>query len=73
MNFFEVLKKKLEAQGLPLVEQLAEKVWIAVKETALEVSAASPNNLVRAVVPGAVQAIDGMVNDLVNKIDGQEG
>lgn len=73
MKFFDVLKEKLEEKGLPVVEQLAEKAYEAVKETALEVAAASPNNLVRALVPTGVMAIDGMVKDLVDKIDGQEG
>ena len=73
MNFFDILKQKLEAKGLPVVEQLAEKAYEAVKETALEYAAAHPNNLVRALVPTGVAAIDGMVNDVINKIDGQPG
>lgn len=73
MNFFDVLKKKLAEKGLAQAEVMAEIAYEAVKETALEVAAASPNNIVRAVVPGAVSVLDGMARNVIDKIDGQPG
>lgn len=73
MKFFDILKEKLKAKGMQQVEELAEVVYECVKETALEVAAASSNNIVRALVPPAVMALDGVAKDVVDKIDGQEG
>ncbi len=73
MNFMEILKAKLEAKGMPVVEQLAEQVYEAVKETSLEVAAASSNALVKSLVPLAIASLDGVAKETLNKIDGQQG
>lgn len=73
MNFMDQLKKNLAAEGLPMLEQLAEKVYGAVTKTALEYAAAQPNLIVKAMVPPAVKALDGIALPAIDKIDGQPG
>ena len=69
----KVLEKKLLAQGLPLVENLAEKAYAAVKEWIVESAPVSETKIDDIVVPLAFPVIDAVVIPAINKIDGIEG
>lgn len=73
MNFLQLLEQKLKAKGMPVVENLAEQVYAAVKEAGLEAAAQSGNPLVIALVPVGIQALDGLATSAIDKIDGQPG
>jgi hypothetical protein len=72
-EYLKALEGKLVAQGLPMVEALAEKVYAAVRETDLEAAAASSNPLVQMIVPVAQKAMDGIVGPVLNKISTTDG
>lgn len=72
-EYLKALEGKLVAQGLPMVEQLAEKVYAAVRETDLEAAAASGNPLIQMIVPVAQKAMDGIVGPVLNKISTTDG
>jgi hypothetical protein len=72
-EYVKALEAKLVAQGLPMVESLAEKVYAAVRETDLEAAAASGNPLIQMIVPVAQKALDGVVGPILNKISTTDG
>lgn len=67
------LEKKLLAQGLPMVENLAEKAYVAVKEWIQESAPISENKIDDIVVPLAFPVLDKVVEPALDKIDGIEG
>ena len=69
----EVLKEKLLAQGLPMVENLAEKAYAAVKEWIMESAPVSENKIDDIVAPLAFPVLDKVVEPAMDKIDGIEG
>jgi len=68
----KALGEELKNQGLPLLEDGAEKVYAAVKNW-LVASAAIQGGLVGGILPAALDAVDGYVKTQIDKIDGQEG
>jgi hypothetical protein len=68
----KALAAELEAQGLPLLEDGAEKAYAALK-TWLKKSAEIQGGLVGGILPAALDAIDGFVTSNIDKIDGAEG
>lgn len=67
------LEKKLVAQGLPVIEGLAEKTYAAVKEWVEESAPISENKVDDVVVPLAFPVLDKVVLPAIDKIDGEEG
>ena len=66
----KALGEELKAQGLPLLEDGAEKVYAAVKIW-LVASAAIQGGLVGSILPAALDAIDGYVTSKIDEIDGE--
>lgn len=63
---------ELKAQGLPLLEDGAEKVYVAVVKW-LKDSAAIQGGLVGSILPAALDAVDSYVVSKIDEIDGQVG
>lgn len=72
-EYLASLEAELKAQGLPMVEALAEKVYASVRKVDLAAAAASGNPLIMAIVPVAHQALDSIALPAIDKIDGQPG
>lgn len=68
----KALGEELKAQGLPLLEDGAEKVYAAVNKW-LKDSAAIQGGLVGSILPAALDAVDGFVKGKIDQIDGVEG
>lgn len=68
----KALGEELKAQGLPLLEDAAEKVFAAV-DSWLRKSAEIKGGLVGSILPAALDAVSGYVAEKIDKIDGQEG
>lgn len=68
----KALGEELKAQGLPLLEDGAEKVYAALGKW-LRDSAVIQGGLVGSVLPAALDAVDGYVKAQIDKIDGQVG
>lgn len=68
----KVLEAKLKEKGLPEVEDLAEKVYSAVKEWVVESAPVSETKL-DDFAPIAFPIIDKIVAPAIDKIDGQVG
>jgi predicted Fe-Mo cluster-binding NifX family protein len=66
----KVLEEKLKAKGLPAAESLAEKAAEAVFEWSKESVAAHENALVKALAAPAIAALEEVVKEAINKIDG---
>lgn len=66
------LGEELKAQGLPLLEDGAEKVYAAVKNW-LVASAAIQGGLVGSILPAALDAVDNYAKAKIDQIDGQVG
>lgn len=66
------LQTKLVAAGLPEVEDLAEKVYGAVKAWVKESGVITESPLIK-MAAGFVDTLDGVVVPILNKIDGKEG
>lgn len=71
--FLKLLEENLKAEGLPVLENLAEKVYGAFSKTATMYAESHSNALVKALVPAAVKALDGVAIPAIDKIDGQPG
>lgn len=69
---FKALGKELEAQGLPLLEDGAEKTYAALTIW-LRKSAELQGGLLGSILPKALDAVDGFVKAQIDKIDGQVG
>ena len=68
----KALGEELKAQGLPLLEDAAEKVFAAV-DSWLRKSAEIQGGLVGSILPAALDAVSGYIAEKIDKIDGQEG
>lgn len=68
----KALGEELKAQGLPLLEDGAEKAYAAVNAW-LKKSAAIQGGLVGSILPAALDAVDGFVKGKIDQIDGVEG
>lgn len=68
----KALGEELKAQGLPLLEDGAEKVYAAVNKW-LKDSAAIQGGLVGSILPAALDAVDAFVKGKIDQIDGVEG
>lgn len=68
----KALGEKLKAQGLPVLEDTAEKVYKATKEWAQESAIISKNKIDDVVAPFYDQ-LDKLVLPQIDKIDGVEG
>ena len=68
----KALGEELKAQGLPLLEDGAEKVYAAVT-TWLRNSAVIQGGLVGSILPAALDAVDGFAKAQIDKIDGEVG
>lgn len=66
------LGEELKAQGLPLLENGAEKAYAAV-DSWLRKSAAIQGGLVGSILPAALDAVKAFAEEQINKIDGVEG
>lgn len=66
------LGEEMKAQGLPLLENGAEKAYAALNAW-LKKSAAIQGGLVGSILPAALDAVDGFVKQNIDKIDGVEG
>jgi len=66
------LGEELKAQGLPLLEDGAEKVYAAVVVW-LKKSAEIQGGLVGSILPAALDAVDGYVKAKIDEIDGNVG
>ena len=62
------LEAKLIAQGLPIVEQLAEKVYLAVEDWIKESAPLSTNTIDDVIVPLAFPIIDKYILEAIKKI-----
>ena len=69
----KVLEQKLLAKGLPLIENMAELTYAAVKEWVLESAPISPNKVDDVVAPLAFPVLDGVVNPAIDGIDHVKG
>jgi len=69
---FKALTDKLVAQGLPVVEDLAEKAATAVFEWTEESILAHPNALVKAIGIPAVQILKPLAFKAIDQIDGKD-
>lgn len=68
----KALGAELKNQGLPLLEDGAEKVYAAVTVW-LRKSAAIKGGLVGSILPAALDAVDGYLKSKIDEIDGVEG
>jgi hypothetical protein len=68
----DALGEELKAQGLPLLENAAEKAYAAV-DSWLRKSAAIQGGLVGSILPAALDAVKAFAEEQINKIDGVEG
>lgn len=68
----KALGEELKAQGLPLLEDGAEKAFAAL-DLWLRKSAAIQGGLVGSILPAALDAVSGYVADKIDAIDGVEG
>lgn len=73
MNFLEALEAELKAQGLPLVEGLAEVIVKSVAKVGKEAVLASGSPYVKVVGPLLIDALLPELLKQVDKIDGLEG
>jgi hypothetical protein len=69
----EVLKERMKAEGLPLLEDSVERVYKVFSKWMVDSAAIHSNPLVQAVLPPAMEAADKLVLGQVDKIDGVEG
>lgn len=67
------LAEKLKAQGLPLAEDLAEKLALCFFEWTEESLAIHPNPIVKTIGQGAVAALKPLALQEIDKIDGLPG
>lgn len=67
----KALEAELKAQGLPVLESAAERIYAAVSKWVKE--SATLSGGVYLVVPPIMLAVDSMVAEQLNKIDGQPG
>lgn len=70
---FKNLQDRLQAQGLPLVENLAELVAKEVFDWAQDSCMSHPNGLVKSLGTAAVATLRPLALEQIDKIDGQEG
>lgn len=68
----KLLVEKLKAQGLPVVEDMAEKAYGAVKEWVRESAVISENKYDDLGIP-FLNYVDQIVMPQIDKIDGKEG
>jgi hypothetical protein len=68
----KVLLEKLKKQGLPVLEDGAEKTYVAVKEWIKESALESENKYDDLGIP-FINYVDQLVMPQLDKIDGQEG
>lgn len=69
----KVLEEKLLAKGLPLVEDMAEKVYESVKEWVLESAPVSKNGLDDIAAPLLFPVLDKVIEPIMDGIDHVEG
>lgn len=69
----QVLTERLKAQGLPVLEDTAEKVVIVLLDWVKESALLHENLIVKAVVPAAIDTVKPLALTQVDKIDGQVG
>lgn len=69
----KVLEEKLISKGLPLLENLAENVYDAVKEWVLESAPVSENKLDDVAAPLLFPVLDKVVEPALDHIDHVEG
>lgn len=69
---FKVLGQRLKAKGLIQAEESVEEIYAELKTWVKESNDVDPNAIVTMLL-GFVPLVDGVVNPLINKIDGQEG
>lgn len=67
------LTEKLKAQGLPLVEDLASKVFDSVSAWLKESAAIHDSAVVKALVPALMDVVNPLVKAQIDKIDGVVG
>ena len=67
------LVEKLKAQGLPVAEDLAERISKTVFAWVTESAIIHPNPIVKALVPAVVATVEPLLQTQINKIDGQPG
>lgn len=70
---FDVLKEKLKAQGLPVLEDTVEKVALTVLDWVVDSALVHENGLVKAIVPAAVLSIKPAILEKIDGIDGKKG
>lgn len=70
---FKALGEELKAQGLPIAEDAAKKLVETVVKWVNDSAAMHENVLVKTIVPVAVQALKPILDEQVDKIDGQVG
>lgn len=68
----DALLEEMKNQGLPLLEDGAEKVYTAFTNW-LRQSASIQGGLVGSILPAALDAVDGYMTAKIDQIDGQEG
>lgn len=69
---FKVLGERLMEIGLPVAEKTAEEAYAVVKMWLVE-SAELKGGLIGAVLPVAINAVDGYVVEKIDMIDGEAG
>ena len=67
------LVEKLKAQGLPVAEDLAERISKTVFAWVTESAIIHPNPIVKALVPAVVATVEPLLQAQIDKIDGQPG
>ena len=67
------LVEKLKAQGLPVAEDLAERISKTVFAWVTESAIIHPNPIVKALVPAVVATVEPLLQTQIDKIDGQPG
>lgn len=66
------LAEKLKSQGLPIAEELCEKIAEAVLEWTEESLVIHPNPYVKFAIP-VLGAVKPLLKNQIDKIDGKEG
>ena len=67
------LVEKLKAQGLPVAEDLAERISKTVFAWITESAIIHPNPVVKALVPAVVATVEPLLQAQIDKVDGQPG
>ena len=67
------LVEKLKAQGLPVAEDLAERISKTVFAWVTESAIIHPNPIVKALVPAVVATVEPLLQAQIDKVDGLPG